>query len=883
MSEQTIQNGLYSSLVNLNKYTCISLGATTVADLVRNGEVKGLTPDECAEIKSNKPDVLVLDRNKRIVIFIEMKKPSDLSTPGKIEKAKMQELKVAKLSKAKIYIVSDGDHFIWFNPLTGNVITDEHGNAITEKINPKSLSDEEKKSLAEYIDRICYCIDEKNDMLLPEEYIDPMPLARKTARIMQNMSLSSAKNSLYTFVEIFTFKFLSDIGILKGIYSFDAIYEISAKQGNRDAFRQYLTTVRSKLLELFPVAEDNTSIINGRLFHTQINEMGNPIIIDTAAECFGSLLNCFSEYEKEHGKFLYINRDFKSKLFETFMKNSTDKDGMGQFFSPLKVVTEMVRMVDVREGMKICDPACGVGKFLLEVASEIDDPFYFENGEFQSRISLYGFEKRMEDSNDDLTTILAKSNFLIHYSDLFKGCSDSEANIKLLSEKLLNTVIRSSHSVLGTLGKLEPEKYDLILTNPPYYSSASISKAAAAVNADGTNAPAYTAGGLGIEALFLEWIIRSLKRGGEANIVLPDGIFTNVKNSGLKKLILEECFIESIISLPVGTFFNTPKKTFILTIRRRTAAEKNRPQPYPVFTYLCSSIGETLDTYRFETDQNDLADAADLYCAYRGARNSRFILSAVDENPRAKLIDISSFDADCSWDIGLFWSAEEKEKLGIKKADSVMTISEFRDVFGEFVREADRCMKAMPDETVHVEYCHVRPSELFEPKNGNQLYKKEYCKNHAGNIPLYSGNTEGPFDEIDSYDYDGEYLTWAKDGLAGYIMYHNGKFAITSHRGILIPTEKCRDIDLKYIKFVLEPVFRSSKKGREGDLGKNEYTTLNPSMIRKITKTIPIPVKDDGSFDLEKQKELAEKYEQIERIKKELSQKLSEIADITVS
>jgi hypothetical protein len=54
-------------------------------------------------------------------------------------------------------------------------------------------------------------------------------------------------------------------------------------------------------------------------------------------------------------------------------------------------------------------------------------------------------------------------------------------------------------------------------------------------------------------------------------------------------------------------------------------------------------------------------------------------------------------------------------------------------------------------------------------------------------------------------------------------------------------------------------------------------------MIRKITKTIPIPVKSDGSFDLEKQKELAEKYEQIERIKKELSQRLSEIADITVS
>lgn len=91
--------------------------------------------------------------------------------------------------------------------------------------------------------------------------------------------------------------------------------------------------------------------------------MGNPIIIDSAADCFGRLLNCFKEYEDEHGKFLYINKDFKSKLFETFMKNSSDKDGMGQFFTPLKVVQEMVRMVGIREGMKICDPACGVGKF----------------------------------------------------------------------------------------------------------------------------------------------------------------------------------------------------------------------------------------------------------------------------------------------------------------------------------------------------------------------------------------------------------------------------------------------------------------------------------------------------------------------------------------
>lgn len=73
---------------------------------------------------------------------------------------------------------------------------------------------------------------------------------------------------------------------------------------------------------------------------------------------------------------------------------------------------------------------------------------------------------------------------------------------------------------------------------------------------------------------------------------------------------------------------------------------------------------------------------------------------------------------------------------------------------------------------------------------------------------------------VDSFDYDGEYLTWAKDGLAGYMMLHSGKFSLTGHRGILIPTDNCQNIDLTYIKYVLEPIFRANKKGREGDLGK---------------------------------------------------------------
>ena len=687
MSEQTIQDGLYSSPEKFDKYLCRSLGATTIKDLVKNREISGLTLRECNGITANKPDVLILNRNKEIVIFIEMKQPSEFHSEQLKNAAKCQELFVAKKTKAKIYIISDGNTFIWFNPLTGEQILSEDGTPVSRKINPKDLSEEQKKELATFIDDVCYCIDGSNNKLIPKDYIDPTPLAKKTARILQNMSLSSAKNSLYTFVEMFTFKFLSDIGVLKGIYSFDNVFNIYSSQTAKDAFKQYLTTIREQLLSLFPVAADNTTIINGRLFHTQVDEMNNPIIIDSAADGFGKLLDCFHDYEIEHGKFLYINKDFKSKLFETFMKNSSDKEGMGQFFTPLKVVQEMVRMVDIREGMDICDPACGVGKFLLEASLRISNPFFFENGVLKKKVNLYGLEKRMEDNNDDLTTILAKSNLLLYYSDLFKNCGGDSSRIQKLSNELLSTVIKSSHTTLGTLDKLIPDRYDLILANPPYYRSAVITEASKSILINGSSDKAYSAGGAGIEALFTEWIIKSLKKGGEANIILPDGIFTNIANENLKQFIVDSCYIESIISLPVGTFFNTPKKTFILTIHKRLDSELASKQPYPVFAYLCSTIGETLDTYRFDIESNDLRDAVDLYSLYKNNKTHSMVISAIKENPRVKLLDINQFGMKANWDINLHWTDEEKEALGIKKKDNIMDIDEFNEYICDLVDE----------------------------------------------------------------------------------------------------------------------------------------------------------------------------------------------------
>ena len=682
MSEQTIQNDLYSIPVTiLDKYTCLSLGATTINDLIAAKELKNI---KVSKNLGKKPDVLIVNKNKEVVVFIEFKKPEEFNTDAKKKKAIAQEIDVAKEVGAKIYVVSDGDTFLWLNPTTKNFIVDDKGNKIKREIKPKS----EAKKLADFIDLVSLSVTKDNDTILKLEDIDPTDLAKKIAGILKRMTFASAKMSLYTFVEVFLFKYLSDINVLQGDNSFSRIYSLynedkSTRKTDADILGAYLEGPRAQMKLLFPEGDDETTIVNGQIFHVKKGLDGHYIEEDSHALCFKNIMDEFAKYEKQNGKLINISKDFKSKLFETFMKNSEDKSDMGQFFTPLKIVKEMVDMVTVTSGMKICDPASGVGKFLLEAAANV--PFEIKNGKLISGVNLYGLEKQMS-GRDDITTILAKANMLIYFSKLFKDNNDVKT-IQYLSENLLNKTFYSSKKALGTLEYLKENEYDLILANPPYYQDATISKLA-------SDTGFYKSKGNGVEALFLEWIVRSLKYGGTANIVLPDGIFTNLGNTNLKQLILDTCYIESIISLPVGSFFNTPKKTYILTLHKKSEEDfnDNKKQDFKIFTYICKSIGEELNVNRFDTpDDNDLHNAVVKYNSYKNLQNKNDIQepfkSWFGTDGKMKLLSIDNFPASENWNIDNFWSDEEKIFLGFKEADNKMTLDEFKSFCDELVND----------------------------------------------------------------------------------------------------------------------------------------------------------------------------------------------------
>lgn len=181
-------------------------------------------------------------------------------------------------------------------------------------------------------------------------------------------------------------------------------------------------------------------------------------------------------------------------------------------------------------------------------------------------------------------------------------------------------------------------------------------------------------------------------------------------------------------------------------------------------------------------------------------------------------------------------------------------------------------------------YKEVPITKLFTPKGGDMKLSKPYCQEHSGEYPVYSGSTTREmFGSIDNFKYDGEYLTWVIDGLAGYVMRLNGKFSITCHRGILVPTDECKNIDLLYVKYILEPIFRKRARGRIGINGKNEYTALKPTHIVNYNDAISIPVDENGEYDLAKQQELAQKYATIETIKQNLQAQVKSLTNIVVN
>lgn len=664
MSEELLQTTPHS----LARYVYYKLGATTLWQLKKEKIINIKVPPE---ITTKKPDGLIVVPSGSTKAYIEYKPPSEFATKKQRQAAILQEIEPAK-ALCKLLIVTDGDKTCWVNALNGEEITEKDGAKLkvfnAKRILDDKLTYEEIIELEDILDRIDHSLSATNNAIFEPILLDPSPLART---IWQKIWINTGKEPekcLYNVVELFVFKFLSDIGVLKAHNNFNSVYALTKSASDQDALKHYAQICRKEIRELFPAGKDGTTIINGTIF---VNEKGEANL--SQARLFGEILKAFQDYAEKHGSFKYIQREFKTRLYESFLRQSAGVKFLGQYLTPRNVVLAMVAMSPANtlmKGARICDPFCGVGGFVLETI--VDNPQIYNEFEphnyiVKPGISLLGFDKGTDEKDDERTIILAKANMLIYFSDLLVKYN-SPKHLKAFSEGAFNEVFTLIRSNLGTFGRWNEEPFDLILTNPPYVTNGSNSLKRA-IDEEGL-ADYYTANGRGTEALAVEWIVRHLKPSGNAFVIVPDGLL-NQKN--MLSFIKRECIVRAIISLPSRTFYATPKKTYILVVVRKTHPEEIQSEP--VFTYLVSEIGETRDAKRFKMPQNDLDEATILYNQFKGG--TKYFTSS---SARCKIIQFAEFTNHEHWLVERWWSKEERVTLGAEEElPPVLTLAEFKN------------------------------------------------------------------------------------------------------------------------------------------------------------------------------------------------------------
>jgi len=695
-SEEFTQRGFSKTGIFVGEYEYYPTHSTTLSQYKNSKVIPNIN---YGIYSKRKPDGLWVDRRDktapRVILVLEYKKPTEFQTDQQKKEAVEQCNDLCQVVQAKIGVITDGIVTYWINPNQADkkncykdkttkikrsytFILNDDKQKLQKKFFIKeqpqkdiSKFDDDTRDTYQIIERILFEINSNNSNLKATEKTDPTPLARS---VWQSIYISTKDNPtacLYNVVEIFIFKFLSDLGVLEKDESFGHILNMY-KDGydNKKVLKHYATTCRKRIKELFKEGNDGTGIINGTIF---VNKDGEPVLSQ------GTLFKDTIEKYAKFGDLRNIKKEFKTKLFETFLKQSKDKSKLGQFFTPRKVVKAIVEMADIDKAKFICDPFCGVGGFVLEpfqVSSVLKSKFTPKNGKINRIVKLIGYDSGREDNDEQRRTIiLAKANMLIYLSDLV------EKNTTLHREfsSLFNDTFQFlSDSNLGTLKESfdnEDNKPDLILTNPPYITSgvATIRKQ---IEEEGLS-NIYKNSGKGVEGLCLKWIITNLKKGGSAFVILPDSIFNVFANDTLRNEILDKCYITCIISLPLKTFFNTPKKTYIMGIVKKDCNNDscgNAKQDTPVFTYYVSNIGETLDINRFEIEENDLDKAKNLFNQFKGSPNT-----FKTDDPRCKIQPISRFEKEKYWIVDRWWSKDEKEKLGIVEKEDILTVAEFKN------------------------------------------------------------------------------------------------------------------------------------------------------------------------------------------------------------
>ncbi len=241
--------------------------------------------------------------------------------------------------------------------------------------------------------------------------------------------------------------------------------------------------------------------------------------------------------------------DIKGEIYESLLQKNAENSGAGQYFTPRSVISAMVTCINPKPMETIADPSCGTGGFFLGALNHINEkPLSKEETTFLKFKAFHGWE--IEKS----TARLCLMNLFLHGVGDLKDTPDIQVADSLKR---------------GTEGKIhENEKVSIILANPPFGVSSSDTPT---IDLEQSKKEGYFlrkdfwVATSNKQLAFLQHIVAMLKTNGRAAVVLPDNVlFEGGAGETIRKKLLEETNLHTILRLPTGIFYAQGVKANVL-------------------------------------------------------------------------------------------------------------------------------------------------------------------------------------------------------------------------------------------------------------------------------------------------------------------------------
>ena len=288
-----------------------------------------------------------------------------------------------------------------------------------------------------------------------------------------------------------------------------------------------------------------------------------------------------------------LDVDVKGDVYEGLLaKNAEDvRGGAGQYFTPRPLIRAIVQVMRPEPTMRISDPACGTGGFLLAA-------FEYLKGKTANAKEAAYLRTRALHGVDLVPNVarLCAMNLFLH------GIGTDH-----------------KHPVVDIRDSLESkaEPVDMVLTNPPFGKKSSFT----IIGEDGKKQtdkisyerPDFWATTSNKQLNFVQHVYSMLNETGRAAVVVPDNVlFEGGAGEKIRRALLQRCEVHTLLRLPTGIWYSPGVKANVIFFDKKPVSKSAATKEVWVYD-LRSNQNFTLRQNPIAAE--DLSDFVRCYCA----------------------------------------------------------------------------------------------------------------------------------------------------------------------------------------------------------------------------------------------------------------------------